>query len=195
MSTSSGPAAAASFRQAKHTLLRILCKDQPVASYSHENGAQWTFGELKKLYLGRLHEIHPDKLGGSFQPRDQIDALKAEFRELRDAWTNYERVALPTLGGGKEAASFTQFAVGCSFADNDQERDLRNEITDQACRGWFTSGLLAEESSSASSSSSGSGVKPVSLIDDSLFVQEESQEEKVVSKPTTRRKTLIPGLK
>jgi len=36
------------------------------------------------------------------------------------------------------------FGVGCSFADTPEERIRRNEIMDQACRGWFTDGYLQE---------------------------------------------------
>jgi len=35
------------------------------------------------------------------------------------------------------------FGVGCSFDDSPTERDLRNDIMDQACRGWFSSGSIA----------------------------------------------------
>jgi hypothetical protein len=34
------------------------------------------------------------------------------------------------------------FGVGCSFADNDQERQYRNYIMDQAARGYFTTGEI-----------------------------------------------------
>lgn len=33
--------------------------------------------------------------------------------------------------------------MGCSFADSPSEREHRNEIMEQACRGWFSSGDLA----------------------------------------------------
>ena len=36
------------------------------------------------------------------------------------------------------------FGVGCSFDDSPEERDLRNDIMDQACRGWFSSGAIEE---------------------------------------------------
>jgi hypothetical protein len=39
------------------------------------------------------------------------------------------------------------FGVGCSFSDNETERALREEITNQACRGWFSAGQLAEVAS------------------------------------------------
>ena len=45
-----------------------------------------------------------------------------------------------------EEGNFTMFGVGCSFSDNDQEKDLRNEITDQACRGWFSAGAISSSS-------------------------------------------------
>jgi hypothetical protein len=41
-------------------------------------------------------------------------------------------------------ANFTLFGVGCSFADNDQERQLRIQIMDQAARGWLTCGEIGD---------------------------------------------------
>jgi hypothetical protein len=70
------------------------------------------------------------------------DQAKKKFVELQEAWSVYERYAKILKQSGDADASFTMFGVGCSFSDNERERTLRAEITDQACRGWFCSGVL-----------------------------------------------------
>lgn len=90
------------------------------------------------------------------------------FIELQSAWESYEesmRFLKQLVGGsgptgnGEENSNedgrdreeevwnsnFTMFGVGCSFADNPMERALRDEITDQACRGWFSAGSLSSD--------------------------------------------------
>ena len=61
---------------------------------------------------------------------------------LQDAWMDYETLAkvMKKVDNKGADASFTLFGVGCSFSDNDQERERRNEIMDQAGRGWFSAG-------------------------------------------------------
>jgi hypothetical protein len=49
-------------------------------------------------------------------------------------------------------ANFTLFGVGCSFSDNEQERQYRNFIMDQASRGYFTVGDIASGNTSSASS-------------------------------------------
>ena len=89
-----------------------------------------------------------------------------EFIELKNAWEEYH-TSVRIIRGNKirsspsdnynykqqqgdvfweedeEEDNFTMFGVGCSFADSPTERDLRNDIMDQACRGWFSSGSIA----------------------------------------------------
>jgi len=77
----------------------------------------------------------------------------SRFVELQEAWSRYEEVAkmMKKVGQGSDGrninaidANFTLFGVGCSFSDNEQEREMRNRIMDQASRGWFTAGELSE---------------------------------------------------
>ena len=77
----------------------------------------------------------------------------SRFVELQEAWNRYEEVAkmMKKVGQGSDGrnmqaidANFTMFGVGCSFSDNDEEREMRNRIMDQASRGWFTAGELSE---------------------------------------------------
>lgn len=107
----------------------------------------YSYDDLKKNYLERLQAIHPDKF--KHTPNEQRDSLnnemKLRFVELQNAWTKYEKVArmMKKVGNG-EAANFIRFGVGCSFSDTPQERAQREEIMDQAGRGWFSAGALSE---------------------------------------------------
>jgi hypothetical protein len=71
---------------------------------------------------------------------------------------------------GKREANFTMFGVGCSFSDSPEERALRSEITDKACRGWFSSGEIAHTSSDTTAATQGIAETTVSLVDDDLFM-------------------------
>ena len=99
---------------------------------------------------------------------------RAMFAELRDAWSGYEEVAKRmgrVVKGDGMGANFTHFGVGCSFSDSPEETERRGDIMDQAGRGWFTSGLLAEragEEEIPSRVASGGG--DLKLCDDDLFV-------------------------
>ena len=108
--------------------------------------------------------------------RSPLTLQKTLFLQVQDAWKRYESFAkdsnqcLSSLSAstgqathGKQHASssssssgaaasscgdanFTMFGVGCSFADNDQERQYRNYIMDQASRGYFTTGEISGSS-------------------------------------------------
>ena len=107
-----------------------------------------------------MHAIHPDKIiiaHGNKQQSAQDDHL--QFIELENAWEEYHssvRIVQRRNGESsssnkqspeddiwKEDDNSTMFGVGCSFADSPTERDLRNKIMDEACRGWFTSGSIS----------------------------------------------------
>jgi len=118
---------------------------------------------------------------------------KVLFVELQEAWANYESAAklLKRAGdGGSADANFTMFGVGCSFADSEEERKIRDAITDQACRGWFRSGLLSSDVSDNDNNNNNNNtsddsisqktkdleissmlesLRTIPLIDDSLF--------------------------
>eukprot|EP00536_Pseudo-nitzschia_multiseries_P017643 jgi/Psemu1/299522/fgenesh1_pm.1700_\ len=121
------------------------------------------------------------------------DELKEEFQELQSTWDRYEELSksMMKVRGDGVAANFTKFGVGCSFSDNEEESALRREITDQACRGWFSSGLVssgltneqtAENDNSNSQAETETETetetemrsKPKPLIDDTMFIPVES---------------------
>ena len=91
---------------------------------------------------------------------------KSLFQQVQEAWKLYESFAKNSnqclLSSSKHKpsgnemtasteqqsqtafdANFTMFGVGCSFADNEQERQYRNYIMDQAARGYFTTGEIS----------------------------------------------------
>jgi hypothetical protein len=207
MSTGSRAFRAASSQQVKQQVVRLL--------YGHKysgNGPEahrkldasiYSFSDLKKAYLGRIQEIHPDKLRKETRKDFQeTEDLKRSFQELQEAWKKYEDLAksMKSVGNGEADANFTLFGVGCSFSDTEEERALRDEITDQACRGWLSAGLLSESTASNGSNSSQSmRIRQVSLVDDGLFtdVSQDSVESfgQSSEKAKPKRKHLVPGWK
>lgn len=159
----------------------------------------YSYSDLKKAYLGRLQEIHPDKNKSNEDIQElMMEETKKQFHDLQNAWDKYEEMAsaMKKVGDGdKENSNFTMFGVGCSFSDNEEERALRHDITDQACRGWFSSGQIAETGTIDGFSSKVPGNKAkVSLADDSMFEEVTDHEKNRSTKQQTVR-TLIPGLK
>mmetsp|Transcript_15527 Transcript_15527/g.39094 ORF Transcript_15527/g.39094 Transcript_15527/m.39094 type:complete len:283 (+) Transcript_15527:204-1052(+) len=220
-------ATAAMSRDVKRNLLKLLFQDK----YSKLDPSNYTYEDLRKEYLKRLQVIHPDKINANSIPVDRLqsesqenldnrdsprskDDLKKEFQELQNTWDRYEELSksmMKVVQGDGATANFTQFGVGCSFSDNDEERALRNEITDQACRGWFSSGLVSSGTSVQTDERNNGNSKGniasnrKSLIDDSMFVQAEASDthdnnldalrHKTKSKPVRRQqRTLIPGI-
>ncbi len=221
-------ATAAMSRDVKRNLLKLLFGDKcgrtdprSLESYSYE--------DLRKEYLKRLQVIHPDKINANSidanrlgqQDADILDPirskedLKKEFQELQSTWDRYEELSksmMKVVHGDGATANFTQFGVGCSFSDNDEERALRTEITDQACRGWFSSGLVSSGLATQKGKRNEHGNENAdktsgrkSLIDDSMFVQTDSNDkdsssssalgQETNSKSVRRQKrTLIPGI-
>ena len=179
-------ASAANSRRAKQEIVRLLFG----ANYSQRGPEahrkldpfRYSYSELRTAYLERLHDIHPDKSAHkSVTTSEQNDVrpgkgeLHRQFVELQEAWDRYEtvmRMMKNVQGGEKEEPSFTMFGVGCSFSDTPEEQKRRAEITDQACRGWFSSGEIAEVSVAAKSEMEKCGTKS-SLIDDDWFISAE----------------------
>lgn len=203
MSTGSRAFRAASSQKVKTEVVRLLFghKYSRKGPEAHRklDASIYSYSDLKKAYLGRIQEIHPDKIRNETTGTEE---LKLSFQELQEAWKQYEDLAksMRSVGNGEEDANFTLFGVGCSFSDTEEERALRNEITDQACRGWFSSGLLSESSTTNGRSSNHSmRIKQVSLADDELFtdVSKGTDESHTDSNKSTkpRRKHLIPGLR
>ena len=231
--------------------------------------SSYSYKELRKAYLQKLQQIHPDKVGGASSKQGtttvaaadaaasassastqvgtttaaaanaaaaadaaasssshaphvdlnlNVNDAKLKFQQLQSVWEQYEELVKDMQrvgrkrgnkrntstknlnryheaddGGGDEyyeydddvignsvgeMADFTQFGVGCSFSDSEQERQLRWEITDQACRGWFSSGLIPEQTISEATmmdeddSADARNIRqqsPISLIDDDMF--------------------------
>lgn len=223
MSTGTRAARAASSRQVKQELTRLLFgKNRNTSGLAEASNkldpTAYSYGDLKKAYLQRIHELHPDKNTTSNLDAAVKEAAKEEFRKLKDAWDRYEMLAKAmnkVHQNGEESslsaeANFTMFGVGCSFSDNEEERELRNEIMDQACRGWFSAGsLTASTDDDDANGRSDSFRRPKTpLIDNDLFEEIGSNDvasssgnnpnnksNNNTSKTTkTSRTTLIPGL-
>ena len=158
-------ASAATSRRVKQDLVRVLfgsgrsestCATslrRDVACRAQQlDHSIYSYTDLRTAYLEKLQTLHPDKQYSekhhnwqSYSDRHNL------FVELQEAWDRYDKIAKIAKNVDSEGVdkdrNFTMFGVGCSFSDNEWERELRSEITDQACRGWFSSGaLLAVES-------------------------------------------------
>jgi hypothetical protein len=81
--------------------------------------------ELKRAYLRRVKQLHPDSAGGVGPPQ--------AFLELQSAWELYQT----TVGANLSQGSFTAFAVGCSFADTEEERAERQGVMEAAALSGF----------------------------------------------------------
>ena len=183
-------AAAATSRRAKQELVRLLFGPQYVGkgpeAHRKLDSSSYSYSDLRKAYLERIHAIHPDKfrnkisliLGNDAQ--NVKDDLHSRFVELQDAWDRYEKVAkmMNVTKSDKQEAGFTMFGVGCSFSDSPEERALRSEITDQACRGWFSSGEISHTTAYRATTKddvkAGTADTTVSLVDDDWFISTEA---------------------
>lgn len=206
MSTGSSGFRAAYSGQVKQKVVRLLfgpkyARKGPDA-HRMLDASIYSFADLKKAYLSRVQEIHPDKIRNK---GTETQKMKRSFQELQEAWKQYEELArtMKTVGsetGNESEANFTMFGVGCSFADSEEEKELRSEIMDQAGRGWFSSALIAESTiANRSGSNNYMKIRQVSLLDENLFTDVTKSTEKTTIPPTTgdkpKRKTLIPGLR
>ena len=214
-------ASAASSLRAKQELVRILFGAQyfrqGCEAHKMLDHSIYTHSQLKSAYLQRIQELHPDKRRHNQvavmptqqqqqQQRDDHavstmtmdDNTNDEFISLREAWSRYEEFAkaLAKVNNGSREADFTMFGVGCSFSDNEAERDRRSEITDQACRGWFFAGELSVGETNNHDDDNNNTNKPKeaqtiqsSLLDEDMFVVDENVE--VKSATRVQRKSLI----
>jgi hypothetical protein len=163
------------------------------ASASNTNRGH-SYSQLRAAYLEKVHAMHPDKVGAIHHDGLPSKDMHTQFIELKNAWEEYhasvriaQRRCDDNSSGNKnnnsedndweEEENFTMFGVGCSFADSPEERDLRFEITEQACRGWFPSGSISypgsDNQKSNSSLSQKSSVQPLRLSDNDMFVPDE----------------------
>lgn len=154
----------------------------------------YSYEDLRSAYLKRIHELHPDKTRAqrlsNQNDRERQQNSKddnnngnddtSRFVELQNAWNRYEDIARMIKKVGKGAngdrrhlkvdADFTLFGVGCSFSDNEQEKELRSKIMDEASRGWFSAGKLSERTVDHRAKASHSTQAPtVSLASDDMF--------------------------
>jgi len=129
-----------------------------------------SYSRLREVYLQKVHMMHPDKIAHHRNKQQKLKedgTLKndnntskddhLQFIELKHAWEEYNTSVRIVQRRNDESSNkqysgddfweeednFTMFGVGCSFADSEEERDLRNEIMEQACRGWLPSGSLS----------------------------------------------------
>ena len=147
------------------------CQTQNDAISADACRRRHSYSQLRAAYIQQVHALHPDKIAHRRMRIENEGQLNAEenannndkeahlkFIELKSAWEEYD-ASMRVFGQDKDGANnklnsteyhgcdlenyFTMFGVGCSFADSPEERDLRNEIMEQACKGWFPSGSLA----------------------------------------------------
>ena len=134
----------------------------------------------------------------------------SNFVELQNAWSRYEEFArmIKKVGKGADGdrrhlqvdANFTMFGVGCSFSDNEQEKELRSKIMDEASRGWFSAGQLSETSlSQRLDGRPKAHTAQLSLASDDLFDQITEDEhgnrnEKSINRKSKPRSSLIAHL-
>jgi hypothetical protein len=145
--------------RSKQELVRLLFgHGSRMGPNSHRNlvdHSSYSYNDLRKAYLERIQVLHPDKrrnetllqTTNAFQSTISIDSdfSSEAFVQLQTAWENYDnayKFIRQTNGTATDSmeSNFTMFGVGCSFSDTDAEKDARNEIMDQASRGWFTAG-------------------------------------------------------
>ena len=200
--SSTRAASAASSRRTKQRLVQFLFgpKYSGKGREAHKklDHASYSFDELRAAFLERAHEIHPDKRRGDTTETDTSG--HHEFVELQSAWAEYEKLAkmMTKVGSGSSDANFTLFGVGCSFSDNESERDKRSQIMDEAARGWFTSGIITETATSSNENggTSNGPMREASIVDDDLFVSisndqksKEQKDDMLSKKP--QRKALV----
>ena len=151
-----------------------------------------SYSQLRAAYLEKVHAMHPDKISASHKDALSSKDSHMQFIELKNAWEEYHasvRMAQRRYDDSssernknnsqnnewEEEENFTMFGVGCSFADSPEERDLRFEITDQACRGWFPSGTISYPESDSQKFNSNPSLKQhiirdMELSDNNMFV-------------------------
>lgn len=196
-------AAAASSGAAKREVVRLLfgkeLSGKGPAAHRLLDHSIYSYTELKRAYLSRLQHLHPDKSHGIWESlsQNEKEERKHEFVQLQDAWDRYEvfaKTMKQVEKGDKSDASFTLFGVGCSFSDNEMEREMRAEITDQACRGWFSAGALEVGDRSDKDGRKQGKPSVISLVDDDMFthVKDEDEQRDSNHRKEGPRPSLVP---
>eukprot|EP00985_Skeletonema_marinoi_P010462 scaffold4914_cov134-Skeletonema_marinoi.AAC.4 len=173
----------AASKRAKATLIELLFPRQQAKRYSHL--------QLRMAYLQKVHIMHPDKQRLSSSTRDE--SAHEQFVQLQNAWEAYNSARMfrkTNHGKSKQGENsdddkddFTMFGVGCSFSDSPEERRLRDEIMEQACRGWLPSGALSHsfDATEKAKKEVKSPQQATKLSDDNLFIQQQTSEESIGS--------------
>mmetsp|Transcript_19893 Transcript_19893/g.29506 ORF Transcript_19893/g.29506 Transcript_19893/m.29506 type:complete len:206 (-) Transcript_19893:459-1076(-) len=170
-------ASASLHRRFKRELVRLLFGGKQIENYPDSprliNSTRHSYADLKKAYLDRIQIVHPDKLHHGEESNDDRKARHDQFVELQEAWDRYNMLGKTMQNFGNSIESdFTMFGVGCSFSDSPEERARREEITDQACKGWFSTGALEEKTSTVTNTAhQNKSQNTIRLCDDSLFVE------------------------
>jgi hypothetical protein len=167
--------AGSSSHRAKQQVVKLLFgakySGQGPSAHRMLDHSIYSYTDLKTAYLKAVHKLHPDK--NNHIHNHKKESAKTKFVELKEAWQRYEELAKSMRRvekGDNEASSFTMFGVGCSFCDNDEERAQREEIMDQACRGWFSSGALGNGDDEVDREETTFTKQQVSLCHDDYFV-------------------------
>uniref|UniRef100_A0A7S0XMH3 J domain-containing protein n=1 Tax=Skeletonema marinoi TaxID=267567 RepID=A0A7S0XMH3_9STRA len=175
----------AASKRAKATLIELLFPRQQAKRYSHL--------QLRMAYLQKVHIMHPDKQRLSSSTRDE--SAHEQFVQLQNAWeaynisarmfhkTNHGKSKQGENSDDDDKDDFTMFGVGCSFSDSPEERRLRDEIMEQACRGWLPSGALSHsfDATEKAKKEVKSPQQATKLSDDNLFIQQQTSEESIGS--------------
>ncbi|KAL7492797.1 hypothetical protein ACHAWT_001954 [Skeletonema menzelii] len=170
----------AASKRAKATLIELLFpRQQAKQRYSHL--------QLRMAYLQKVHTIHPDKQRSSSSIRDE--AAHENFVQLQNAWEAYNKSSRMFRQSGhakryddeEDNNDFIMFGVGCSFSDSPEERKLRDEIMDQACRGWLPSGALSHSDGEIEAKSPQPQQSSTKLSDDEMFMHKQTSEESTSS--------------
>ena len=189
-----------------------------------DNLKRHSYSQLRSAYLQKVHEMHPDKMASQTKKNVPEDYKNAhlQFIDLKHAWEEYhasvriiQRKKNDDLTTNNMESTnddefwevnddFTMFGVGCSFADSEEERNLRNKIMDQACQGWFSSGSLTGEKAlgydvnTNTATDSKQQQKSLSqpqlkLCDDDMFVSSED-EQSAKEDPPKNKKCLVQNV-
>ena len=178
-----------SYEELKMAYLKRIQDLHPDKYYHHQNTTittqQQYCNTTKQTLQSQMNTNTNTTTGCSNSKQDKRKMLKneIEFRELQEAWTNYDAVMKQSRkinnnynNERNTDSNFTMFGVGCSFSDNPQERQLRNEIMDQAGRGWFTAGSIPQQTITTNTITPNKQQqqqqisKQISLTDDELFI-------------------------
>ena len=87
-----------------------------------------THDQIKAAYNQQIKRLHPDSVA---HLPNHLKPPTARFIQLQQAWETFAKTKSCTRSEG----DFTQFGVGCSFADTNEEKNARIRFMDQAALG------------------------------------------------------------